>query len=517
MTLRRPLLAFAALCAILAFIPFASCEDASGAVETAPDGTVYTYETFGSGYPGYRAEIASIDTGAEGLYVSSVLEGYPVEVLRDRASAGQSIRYAVVPATVKTLGDGVFDGCASLEAVYFLGDRPSMSDGSLPDGISVLRMPGASGWDGASEIETLTIRSPDGSTVVYAVIEGTAMAVSGTPSSDGSLTIASRAGGYEVASIGPSAFSGTHGVWRSDIRHVTVEDGVEVVRERAFYYNGGIETADLPDSVTALMDEAFRAAGSLREADIPDAVSYIGFECFRDCSSIPSIDVPDSVTFLGEGAFYICSAAATASIGAGVEEIPARAFAYCPSLESADIRGAVRSFGHQAFYLCSSLGSVNIPDSTVSLGYDCFRECSSLGSVRLGPSLETIGAECFRECKALEKAEIPASVHTVGKRAFAYCSSLEDAYFLGERPVSETGDPIRISSVFLNDETRIHCTEDHAGSWKDVEGIVIEAPADPSVDDPSSEDGSTLMAVAVAAIVLAGLVVSVVVLRRRPR
>lgn len=511
MTLRRPLLAFAALCAILAFMPLASCEDASGAVETTSDGTVYTYETFGSGYPGYRAEIASVETEAEGLYVSSALEGYPVEVLRDRASAGQGIRYAVVPATVKTLGEGVFDGCAFLKTVYFLGDRPFMGDGSLPDGVSVLRMPGASGWDDASEIETLTVRSSDGSSVVYAVIEGTAMAVSGMPSSDGSLTIASRAGGYGVGSIGPSAFSGTHGVWRSDIRHVTVEDGVEIVRERAFYYNDGIEAVDLPDSVTALMDEAFRAAGSLREAGIPGAVSYIGFECFRDCSSLPSIDVPDSVTFLGEGAFYICSAAATATIGTGVEEIPARAFAYCPSLESADIRGAVRSFGHQAFYLCSSLGSVDIPDSTVSLGYDCFRECSSLGSVRLGPSLETIGAECFRECKALEKAEIPASVHTVGKRAFAYCSSLEDVYFLGERPVSETGDPIRISSVFLNDETRIHCTEDHAESWMDVEGIVIEVPA-----DPSSEDGGALMAAAVVAVVLAGLVVSAMVLRRRP-
>lgn len=517
MTLRRPILVFAMLCAILVFMPLASCEDASGAVETAPDGTAYTYETFGSGYPGYRAEIASVQTEVEGLYVSSALEGYPVEVLRDRASAGQSIRYAVVPATVKTLGEGVFDGCASLEAVYFLGDRPSMESGSLPDGISILHMPGASGWDDASEIETLTLRSSDGSTVVYAVIDGTAMAVSGTPSSDGSLTVASRAGGYEVASIGPSAFSGTHGTWRNDIRRVIVEDGVETVRERAFYYNGGIESTDLPDSVTALMDEAFRAASVLTKADIPDAVSYIGFECFRDCSSLPYIDVPDSVTFLGEGAFYICSAAATASIGTGVEEIPARAFAYCPSLESADIRGAVRSFGNTAFYLCSSLASIVIPDSTSSLGDGCFRECSSLEAVRLGPSLERIGAECFRECKALEKAEIPASVHTVGKRAFAYCSSLEDVYFLGERPVSEAGDPIRISSVFLNDEARMHCTEDHAESWADVEGIVIEAPADPSVDDPPSEDRDLLLIAAVVVIVLAGLVVSVVVLRRRPR
>lgn len=494
--MRRAALLTVAVLVVLLAIP---SQDADALSEMRlSDGAVYEYETFGSAYPGYHSEIVSVTTDGEGLFISSALEGYEVTAVREHAVSGQNVRCIVVPATIRTLGEGVFDGCPSLERVYFMGDRPAMP--SMPEGVEVLAMPNASGWDGASGITTVAADAADGSSVLYAIIEGEAVAVSCTPSSDGSVTVDASAGGYPVASIGPSAFAGEHDVGRTDIRSVTVAEGVSILRERAFFYCYGLESVSLPSTLTVVMDEAFRASASLRDVEIPDGVGFIGFEAFRDCSSLRSIAIPDSVASLGEGAFYICSSAESLVIGSGVTSIPARAFGYSSSLISVDIRGDVVSVGDTAFYMCSSLRSFDLPDMVASLGRGAFYECSSLGSIGLGESLRSIGSACFQGCSSLRSATIPSTVVSVGDKAFAYCTSLNDVLFLGDMPSFGTG-------VFLNDDVSIHCTEAHSDSWSGYEGIVV---------DGEDDKGLPWAAVVIAALVASILVIVFAVLRRRP-
>lgn len=463
------------------------------------DGTSYAYETFGSAYPGYHSELYSVSTDEEGLYVSSALEGYELWEIHDGAFSGIPSRYVVVPASVSKIGSGVFDGCRDLESVYFMGDRPDMPDDAVPEGVRILYMPGASGWTDGEGILTATIDSDDGSSMLYAVIEGVAMAVSGTPSPGGSIHIASTVDGHPVGSVGPSAFAGIHDEGRTDVRTLDIADGVGIIRERAFFYCYGLESVSIPDSVTVIMDEAFRADTALKDAVIPDSVIYLGFESFRDCSSLPSISIPDSVAFMGEGAFKLCRSAESISVGSGLRGIPVMAFAYADAAASVEFHGDTEVLGDSAFYMCPSLRSAVLPDSVVSLGRGCFYGCASLGSIGLGDSLRTIGQECFQGCSSLGTVVVPASVETVGGKAFAYCSSLEDVYFKGDMP--ELG-----SGAFLNDDVRVHCTAEHRDSWSSFDGVVVDGGSE-------DETRSYVWIAAIATIVLA-VVVSILLHRR---
>lgn len=491
----RGILLLAAAVAVLAslMVP-AGASDAVSETELS-DGAVYRYETFGSGYPGYRSEISSVSTGSSELYIASALEGH--EVVSVGGVSGPSLESAVVPASVRSLEAGAFDGCPVLRTVFFLGDRPDMPDGAVPEGVAVLRMPGASGWGDEGLIGTDVAVSGDGSSVTYALIGGAAMAVSGSPSPEGAVHIASSAGGLPVESIGPSAFAGGHDDARTDIVTVDIADGVGIIRERAFFYCGGLVSASIPGSATAIMDEAFRAASSLRDADIPPSVEYLGFECFRDCASLPSIDIPDSVGFMGEGAFKLCRGAESIVAGSGLRDIPVMAFAYADSARTVEMRGSPASVGDSAFLMCSSLEAASLPDGVLSLGRSAFLDCRSMGSVDLGASLESIGDWCFQGCSSLSSVTVPASVVSIGDKAFAYCPSLEDAFFEGDMP--EFG-----SGVFLNDDVAVHCTEARRGSWSGFEGVVVDG-----------EEGIRWAAPAVAAAVLAAICALIV--RRRTR
>ena len=501
-----------ALLIVVAAAPLSEA-DAGSSTETLYDGTEYGYTTYGSDYSTYRSTIDSVSSDAEGVWISTTLEGYNVTIIGEGAADMPNAAWIVMPERVLTIESGAFSACGSLTDVYFLGDMPDIADGAFPDGVSFHVVSGASGWDSyegdLGYIEEATQEASDGSSVRYLVIEGEAAAFEAEPSEDGSVTVESEASGYPVTSVaaycmaGGDNEDGTNVEPRTDVVSVTVGDGVELIRERAFYYSTGLESVYLPDSVAAIMDEAFRAAGSLVSADIPGSVEYLGFECFRHCTSLPSISIPDSVTFMGEGAFKVCSSAETLVVGSGLEEISAWAFCYCYDLVSVEFRGSPTVLGAEAFYNCTSLPSIGLPDSVASIGASAFYYCLSLGSVDFGSSLESIGASAFQECSSLASVTFPEALDSLGRKAFAYCTSLTEAVFLGPMPDID-------STAFLSTGVTIHVASAYADSWASYDGEYVV--------DGEEDGGLSLVAiVAILAVVVAALVVIAVVVRRRSR
>ena len=508
---RSAALAIAALLIVMVAAAPLSEADAGSSTETLYDGTEYGYTTYGSDYSTYRSTIDSVSSDAEGVWISTTLEGYNVTIIGEGAADMPNAAWVVVPERVLTIESGAFSACGSLTDVYFLGDMPEIADGAFPDGASFHVVSGTSGWDsyeGAVDcIEEATQEASDGSSVRYLIIEGEAAAFEAEPSEDGSVTVESEASGYPVTSVaaycmaGGDNEDGTNVEPRTDVVSVAIGDGVELIRERAFYYSTGLESVDIPDSVAAIMDEAFRAAGSLVSADIPGSVEYLGFECFRHCTSLPSISVPDSVTFMGEGAFKVCSSAESLVVGSGLEEISAWAFCYCYDLTSVEFRGSPTVLGAEAFYNCTSLPSVELPDSVVSIGASSFYYCLSLESVGLGSSLESVGASAFQECSSLSSVTFPETLDSIGRKAFAYCTSLTEAVFLGPMPDMD-------STAFLSTGVTIHVAAAYADSWASYDGEFV-------VD--GEEDGGDWLLAAVAALVVAvaALAVCAAVVRRR--
>lgn len=459
------------LMSVMLMVIFVIPSDCAEASETdLADGSHYSYRTFGNDFSSYRCTIDLVSSDADVLYISTVLEGYNVtELIRVDAPNASMI---VVPERIETIHEDAFEGCTDLEDLYFLGSMPD-TPFSIPEGVVLHHLPGSAGWSAGEEITILHGRSADGSVVRYAIIDNGAMVIGGEPSSDGSIIIESEVDGHQVTSIGPYAFAGrenssrTSMEPRTDIISVTIPEGVTVIRERSFFYNGGMTSVSMPGTLTVIMDEAFRGASSLRDADIPDGVTHLGFESFRNCSSLEEVTIPDSVGYAGEGTFKVCPSVRTLVIGSGLERVADWMFSYNSSLESVEFRGSPSGIGASAFYMCSSLRSVDLPDSVGYIGAGSFLGCSSMASVTLPSSLVTIGADAFEDCRSITDITIPAKVESIGDKAFAYCSSMEDIRFLGPRP--DLG-----RAVFLNCDATIHCTSDHRDSWEVFDGVVVD-------------------------------------------
>lgn len=464
--------------------------DASGASETDPDGTVYGYETHGSGHPDYYCIIKSVKTDVSILRLPSVLEGYDVRTYASGSFSGCSAETLIVPKYLRIIEEGAFTGCTNLREIYFMGDRPEIG-GGLPEGVRIHTMPGAQGWTGT---DTIAVIHSDG--IDYAVLPDGVAVIGGTPT-DGSLSVKDAVDGKGVVRIDDYAFAGMMQAdgsvdRRADIRAVSVPDGLLTIGQRAFYYND-LETIGIPDSLRDIQDEAFRACYNLGGIVFPDRIRYIGFEAFRDCHSINELVIPGTVEYVGDGAFYICKNLEILSVGS---DISPRMFGYCVSLRAVVMKETVTQIGHSAFYECESLESVRIPGKVKEIGKEAFRSCVSLKELDLG-DVERIGRMAFRDCGSLKSMTLPSSVVSMEGYAFADCTRLKDINAYGKAPFGD-------DTVFLNVDATVHCREGDVKSWNESDfGLKVDS------DLVGRRDGIVSVAVVVAVITI--FVLSVVI------
>ena len=75
----------------------------------------------------------------------------------------------------------------------------------------------------------------------------------------------------------------------SDIKNVTVNDGIVKIGDFAFSYLTKVEEVKLPDGVTSLGNGIFRGCSSLKTVTIPASVEYIGEYAFSGCDNLTDI------------------------------------------------------------------------------------------------------------------------------------------------------------------------------------------------------------------------------------
>ena len=112
----------------------------------------------------------------------------------------------------------------------------------------------------------------------------------------------------------------------SEIKTVTIEDGVTSVGTAAFRECSSLTSATISDSVIEINDDAFFTCNSLRSVTIgnhvkdiriaafegtaltrvliPNSVSRIYDSAFRSCSSLKTVLLGNNVSFIGRFAFY---------------------------------------------------------------------------------------------------------------------------------------------------------------------------------------------------------------------
>ena len=264
---------------------------------------------------------------------------------------------------------------------------------------------------------TVYAYADDSATKGLSIENGNVKGYSGTSAN---VIIPSYYKGYNVTSIGSSAFYNCSG-----LTSVIIPDNVTSIGNYAFYNCSGLTSVTIGNSVMSIGERTFYGCRGLTSVAIPDSVTSIGWNAFYGCSGLTSMTIPDSVTNIDGSAFD--GTAWYNNQPYGLVYAGKVAYKYkgtMPSNTSIVIKDGTLGIADSAFYDCSSLTSVTIPDSVTSIGDGAFKGCSGLTSVTIPDSVTSIGNFAFKGCSGLTSITIPDSVTSIGYALFSGCSNL---------------------------------------------------------------------------------------------
>ena len=348
----------------------------------------------------------------------------------------------IIPNSVKSIGDGAFRLCKSLQSITIpnsvtnIGDHAfcncdSLQSVTIPNSVTKI---GDEAFSDCKSLQSVTISNSVTKIGNYAFSDCKSLQ---------SITIPNS-----VTSIGDNAFSGCN-----SLQSITIPNSVTSIGDNAFSGCYSLQSVTIPNSVTKIGFRAFGWCVSLQSITIPNSVTKIGNYAFQQCESLQSVTIPNSVTSIGDKAFYLCVSLQSITIPNSVTSIGDGAFSRCESLQSVTIPNSVTSIGDGAFSGCESLQSITIPNSVTSIGNSVFCSCDSLQSVTIPNSVTKIGDYAFSSCVSLQSVTIPNSVTKIGFRAFGRCVSLQSVTI--PNSVTKIGDYAFANCTHLDEPSRL--------------------------------------------------------------
>ncbi len=201
---------------------------------------------------------------------------------------------AVIQNGVTSIGDGVFDGCYSLESVTI---------GNAVTGI------GERAFKDCKNLESISIGGSVKSISRYAFYR--------------CVGLKTAVIGNSVTSIGNSAFYQC-----SDLTSVTIGNSVTKIDKYTFEDCDNLKNVTLGNSIYGIAAGAFYDCDNLESIVLPDSVQIIADKAFSDCISLSSVNIPEAVTDIGEKAFYNCPSLKNVTVPDSATNIDTKAFGY---------------------------------------------------------------------------------------------------------------------------------------------------------------------------------------------
>ena len=311
----------------------------------------------------------------------------------------------VIPDSVTSIGELVFNGCSGLTSVTMPGSVSNIGANAFAySGLTNVTMCGD-----APSVGSQAFANVGENAVVHLPVTASGYVVDG----DGKWQ------GMTVEWCGPEFTIDENGV----LTGVNLHGATEVV---------------IPDSVTSIGNWAFYNCSGLTSVTIGNSVTSIGNYAFAGCSSLTSVTIPDSVTSIGVGAFSNCSSVRGVTVPQSVcsSKLSLLFPAAYQSITNVVIRDSVTSIGDSAFSGCSGLTGVTIPDGVTSIGEGVFSACGGLTSVTIGNGVTSIEDGVFANCESLTTVKFGASLAYLGN-AFSGCTAMASVYFTGDAPYAE--------------------------------------------------------------------------------
>ena len=264
--------------------------------------------------------------------IKSVTLPNTLTAIGTQAFCGSSLVSISIPAGVKTIGNGTFNLCTSLQTVTF------------EKGSQLKAFENSSGWGGVFQSCTslTTIEIP-----------------------------------ASVETIGYNAF------WFcTSLQTVTFEKGsqLKTIKGNAFANCTALTSIEIPASVETIEGGAFAGCTSLQTVTFEKGSQLKTVDGFVGCTSLTSIKIPASVETIEDSAFKGCSLLATVTFEKGSQLKTVDGFSNCTALTTVDMSACtqVTRIEYRAFYEDSKLQLFKIGTRTPpSCGDDVFMGINS--------------------------------------------------------------------------------------------------------------------------------------------
>lgn len=294
------------------------------------------------------------------------------------AFAETGITSVEIPASVVSLGDGVFADCASLTQITF-------EEGSALTAIPAYAFSGTG-------ITSITLPATVRAVGSFALTATPITSFSYAPTAD--------------ATFGDSVFYNC-----AQLEAITLADNIRIMGDYVFAGCTSLTRVTLP-SLTALGAYTFAGNNNLINVTFGANSTVTGSYTFVNVNLMPDY----SITLTG------LAKLATVKLGGGVTEIGEAVFYGNQSLTTIDLKNA-KVVGAYAFFGCSNLTSVTGIANVTDFGEYSFANCSSLNNFSIA-SAKNISRYAFYGAKTSNTVTIGSSVEKIGGGAFAANSAL---------------------------------------------------------------------------------------------
>jgi len=250
------------------------------------------------------------------------------------------------------------------------------------------------------------------------------------------------------------------------ISHVVIDDGINMLSDKAFYNCSVLETISIPDTVASVgvnvfanpgkkVTATFRGVDGVIDTSVYDGkttgikyiaidenVNKIGDNAFANSNTVAGVVITDTDS-IGEYAFQNGRAIEYIEVGKAnkigkhafsdttvnivelddINVIDEYAFSNCTNMNKLYIDSVI-DINDYAFSNCSHIGKVYI-NSVININDYAFYKDLGIYDIIIEKNLTHIGEHAFDSCKAIQKLVLPDTVSEIGAYAFYDCNSMK--------------------------------------------------------------------------------------------